>query len=77
MSNSDEPTLSAPTSPQGSPSKKSSPAKARFAQIAGRAGIKVGGQKTGVNEPEQEQMSPQERRKWRDLWKKRNVPATE
>ena len=73
----DEPPLSAPTSPQGSPGKRSSPAKAKFAQIAGKAGIKVGAQRKDLMEQETEQMSPQERRKWRDLWKKRHTATIE
>jgi len=76
MSQTESP-LTAQTSPQVSPSKRTSPAKARFAQIAGRAGIKVGAQRREPNEADAESMSPQERRKWRDLWKKRHAAAAE
>jgi len=76
MSQTESPVI-AQSSPQTSPSKRTSPAKARFAQIAGKAGIKVGTQRREPNEAEAESMSPQERRKWRDLWKKRHAAAAE
>lgn len=66
----DEQAVSAPSSP----SKKSiSPAKAKFAQIAGKAGIKVRSEKSGdlpSMQQSPEQMTPQEKRRWRDVWKK-------
>lgn len=76
MSETDSP-LTVQPSPQVSPSKRTSPAKARFAQIAGKAGIKVGVQRREPNESDPEAMSPQERRKWRDLWKKRHAATAE
>jgi len=76
MSQTDSP-LTVQPSPQVSPSKRTSPAKARFAQIAGRAGIKVGAQRREPTESDSEAMSPQERRKWRDLWKKRHAATVE
>lgn len=65
-------------SPPPSPTKKS-PAKAKFAHIAGKAGIKVHAaeskeaslQSTSSQQPDLEPMSPQEKRRWRDVWKKR------
>ncbi|GAB7338737.1 hypothetical protein MBLNU457_5451t1 [Dothideomycetes sp. NU457] len=77
MSETDSPLTVQTTSPQVSPSKRTSPAKARFAQIAGKAGIKVGAQRREPNESDPEAMSPQERRKWRDLWKKRHAATVE
>lgn len=57
-----------PSSPSSSPGKKS-PAKVKFAQIAGRAGIKV--RSDSKDEHEGEASSPQEKRRWRDVWTKR------
>ena len=60
-------------SPSSSPGKRSatkgSPAKVKFAQIAGRAGIKV--RSDSRDEQESEPSSPQEKRRWRDVWTKR------
>ncbi|KAI4725970.1 hypothetical protein E4T49_06269 [Aureobasidium sp. EXF-10728] len=60
-------------SPSSSPGKRSptkgSPAKVKFAQIAGRAGIKV--RSESRDEQESEPSSPQEKRRWRDVWTKR------
>ena len=60
-------------SPSSSPGKRSatkgSPAKVKFAQIAGRAGIKV--RSDTRDEQESEPSSPQEKRRWRDVWTKR------
>jgi hypothetical protein len=60
-------------SPSSSPGKRSatrgSPAKVKFAQIAGRAGIKV--RSDNRDEQESEPSSPQEKRRWRDVWTKR------
>ncbi|THW36899.1 hypothetical protein D6D21_08507 [Aureobasidium pullulans] len=60
-------------SPSSSPGKRSptkgSPAKVKFAQIAGRAGIKV--RSDSRDEQESEPSSPQEKRRWRDVWGKR------
>ncbi|KER00786.1 hypothetical protein AUEXF2481DRAFT_35034 [Aureobasidium subglaciale EXF-2481] len=61
------------SSPSSSPGKRSptkgSPAKVKFAQIAGRAGIKV--RNDSRDEQESEPSSPQEKRRWRDVWTKR------
>lgn len=60
-------------SPSSSPGKRSvpkgSPAKVKFAQIAGRAGIKV--RSDSRDDQESEPSSPQEKRRWRDVWTKR------
>jgi hypothetical protein len=60
-------------SPSSSPGKKSpskgSPAKIKFAQIAGKAGIKV--RSDIKDDQEGEPSSPQEKRRWRDVWTKR------
>ncbi|TKX22001.1 hypothetical protein C1H76_5894 [Elsinoe australis] len=57
-----------------SPKKSVSPAKAKFAAIAGKAGIKVRTDRPQSKESnELEPMSPQERRRWRNVWKKRNT----
>lgn len=58
------------TSPPSSPTRKS-PTKAKFAQIAGKAGIKVRAEGKEVQQPDMGPMSPQEKRRWRDVWKKR------
>lgn len=51
--------------PMSSPSKKS-PTKAKFAQIAGKAGIKV----RIEDQQEEERSSPKEKARWRDVWRK-------
>lgn len=61
-------------SPSSSPSKKS-PAKVKFAQIAGKAGIKV--RSESKDEQEGDLMSAQEKRRWRDVWKKRFTEGRE
>ncbi|GAB7350667.1 hypothetical protein MBLNU459_g1232t1 [Dothideomycetes sp. NU459] len=60
-------------SPNPSPTKKS-PAKAKFAHIAGKAGIRVRAEtkeSQHTQHSDVEPMSPQERRRWRDVWRKR------
>ncbi|GAM85126.1 hypothetical protein ANO11243_031300 [Dothideomycetidae sp. 11243] len=62
------------TTASSSPKKSISPAKAKFAAIAGKAGIKVRTDRpTSKESNDMEPMSPQERRRWRDVWKKRNT----
>ncbi|PNS18911.1 hypothetical protein CAC42_5450 [Sphaceloma murrayae] len=62
------------TSATSSPKKAVSPAKAKFAAIAGKAGIKVRTDRPVSKESNDlEPMSPQERRRWRNVWKKRNT----
>ncbi|RMZ02138.1 hypothetical protein D0862_06121 [Hortaea werneckii] len=66
---------SPPMSPQPSPAKdkskdspsKGSPARAKFEHIAEKVGIKTLG--TGKNEKETEPVSPQGKRRWRDVWR--------
>ncbi|KAK6007635.1 hypothetical protein QM012_004449 [Aureobasidium pullulans] len=65
----DTKTGSPPSSPGKRSSTKGSPAKVKFAQIAGRAGIKV--RSDSRDEQEGEPSSPQEKRRWRDVWTKR------
>ncbi|KAF1347959.1 hypothetical protein BDV97DRAFT_212825 [Delphinella strobiligena] len=48
-----------------SPGKKS-PTKTKFAQIAGKAGIKV----RVEEQPDEERTSPKEKPRWRDVWRK-------
>jgi len=70
-----EPAHSPSASPQVSPNKKSgSPAKAKFAQIAGKAGIKVRSDRPptrDTNEPDTDPLTLQDRRRWRGVWKKK------
>lgn len=58
----DEP---ASSSPLPSPTRKS-PTKAKFAQIAGKAGIKV----RMEDQMDEERASPKEKARWRDVWRK-------
>jgi len=67
---SSSPTKSSTTS---SPRKQISPAKAKFAAIAGKAGIKVRTENPAIKgQSDLDAGNLQDRRRWRDVWKKRN-----
>ncbi|KAF4554757.1 Hypothetical protein D9617_3g018250 [Elsinoe fawcettii] len=69
----DEPISPSKLSNASSPKKSVSPAKAKFAAIAGKAGIKV---RTDRPQPKEsndmDHLVPRERRPWRYVWKGRN-----
>lgn len=68
------PETDSPRSPAMSPSgRRTSPAKARFAQIAGMAGIKVRVESNENKDGHHEPLTPQERRRWRNVWKKKHT----
>ncbi|KAG8627842.1 hypothetical protein KVT40_003715 [Elsinoe batatas] len=70
----DEPASPGKASGNSSPKKTVSPAKAKFAAIAGKAGIKVRTDRPQSKESNDlDHLVPRERRPWRYVWKGRNT----